>query len=425
MLLVLFGTFLFLVIVGMPISFALGLSSVASLVFVGGYDLTVVVQRMFTAVDSFSLMAIPFFMLAGSLMEVGGLSKRIVNFAYSFVGFITGGLGMVGVISSMIFAGVSGSAVATTAAMGSILIPSMEEKKYDRGFSAALLAAAGTTGPIIPPSIPLVVYGSIAGVSIAKLFVGGYVPGLMIGLSFMAITYVIAKKRHYPKAERISFEEAFQNIKNGILAILMPVLIIGGILLGIFTPTEAGAVACVYAFVVGFFIYKEFRLKDLPAALADSVTTTVMVMFLVAVASLFGWILTAERVPMMVAEAMLSISTNKYVILLLINILLLIMGCFIDVVPNITLLMPVLLPLLQQLNIDLVQFGVVIVVNLCVGLITPPVGTCLFVAGRIAQLPLTEIIKEIAPFIIVMIAIVLLITYVPGLVLFLPNLLIK
>ncbi|MHC1761168.1 MAG: TRAP transporter large permease [Negativicutes bacterium] len=417
----LFTAFVVLVLAGIPISFTLGLASVAALLEAGRYPLTLVAQRMFTSIDGFSLMAIPFFILAGGFMDVGGISYRICRFASVFVGTIRGGLAMIGVLGSMIFAGVSGSAVADTAAMGSILIPAMIEKKYDKGFAAGLIAAAGTIGPIIPPSIPMIIYGVIAGVSIGELFIGGVVPGVLIGISLMAMSYFIARKRNYPSEKRLTVREAWQIIKDAIWAALMPVVILGGILTGIFTPTEAGVIAVVYAFLVGKFVYKEVAWKDIPNVFKEAIIGTTVVMFLIATASLFSWILTSERIPQAVASFFLSVSTDRNVILLLINIMLLIVGTFMDVTPALILLMPVFLPLVTSLGIDLIHFGVVVVVNLCIGLLTPPVGTCLFVACNIAKIGLTEITKGVWPFMVCMVLVLMLITYVPDVVLWLPR----
>ncbi|MDK2801010.1 MAG: C4-dicarboxylate transporter, DctM subunit [Clostridiales bacterium] len=419
---ILFITFIILVLIGMPIAFTLGLASTAALLKAGGYPLTVVVQRMFTAIDTFSLMAIPFFMLAGGLMESGGISRRIVNFANIFVGTVKGGLAIVGVISSMFFAGVSGSAVADTAAMGSILIPAMSEKKYDRSFASAVIAASGTIGPVIPPSIPMVVYGVIAGVSIGDLFLAGVVPGALIGLALMFISYIIATKRNYPSEEKLSYKQAMTYLKEAVWAILMPFVIMGGILSGIFTPTEAGVIAAVYALIIGVFVYKEIKLKDLPKVFKDAIISTTVVMFIIATASLFSWILTGERIPQQVAQFFMSLSNNPYVILMLVNIVLLIVGTFLDVTPALILLMPVFLPLMKNLGIDLVHFGVVVVVNLCIGLLTPPVGTCLFVSCNIGKVKLGEISKAVLPFISAMIVVLFLITYFPQLIMWVPNL---
>ena len=425
MIALMFVVFAIFVAFGVPIAFALGLASAGGMVYHGGFKLVLVVQRMFTAMDSFSLMAIPFFMLAGSLMDGGGISRRIVNFANVFVGWITGGLAMVGVLGSMIFASVSGSAVATTAAMGTVLIPSMEEKKYDRGFSAAVIAASGTIGPIIPPSIPMVIYGSITGASIGALFVGGYIPGIMIGLAFMTVVYIISKKRGFPKSPVGTRQEAVRSLTDGSLALLMPFIIIGGILMGIFTPTESGAVACVYAFVVGRFVYKELSLAAFFNTLRESLIMTTMIMFLVAVASIFSWLLTAESIPRILAEFFLSISDNPMVILMMINIMLLILGTFMDCIPAIILVVPVLMPLLQQVGIDFIHFGVVMVVNLGIGLLTPPVGTCLFVASRIAKLSIVDIVKDLWPLLVAMFIVLMIITYIPQTITWLPSVLLN
>ncbi|HQL37243.1 MAG TPA: TRAP transporter large permease [Bacillota bacterium] len=423
MTILLFASFTFFVIIGMPVAFTLGLSSLVAIVLTGTAPLTVIVQRMFASIDSFSLMAIPMFILAGGIMDIGGISRRIVNFANIFVGAVKGGLAMVGVLGSMIFAGVSGSAVADTAAMGMVLIPSMIEKGYDKEFSGSVIAAAGTIGPIIPPSIPLVVYGVIANASIGDLFIGGVIPGVLIGIALMLTSYIIARKKDYPSEKRLTYKQAFQYTKEGIWAVLMPVVILGGILGGIFTPTEAGVVAVVYSFVVGKFIYKEIKMNQFPAVFKDAIINTVSVMFLIATASLFSWILTYDRIPQMVAEAFLSLSNNPFTILMIINVLLFILGTFMDVVPGLILMMPVLLPLVESVGINLVHFGVVVVYNLCIGLLTPPVGPTLCVAGNIAKVNLTEMSKAVMPFMGAMLIVLLIITYFPGTVLWLPSLL--
>ena len=418
---ILFLSFVVFCVIGVPIAFALGLASIVAFIYDGGYPLTLVVQRMFTAVDGFSLMAIPFFIFAGGIMDVGGISKRIVNFAYIFVGTIRGGLAIVGVIGSMIFAGVSGSAVADTAAMGTILIPRMVEKGYPKRFAAGLIAAAGTLGPLIPPSISMIIYGVIAGASIGQLFVAGVVPGAIVGGALMLTSWVIARKGGFPAEEPISMQEAWIRIKDAIWAVLMPVVILGGIRVGIFTPTEAGVVACVYGFVIGAFVYKEIKLRDISKVFKDGIIGTTVVMFLIATSSLFSWILASEQVPQMVAEFFLSITKNPMIILLLINIMLLIIGTFMDSAPAMILTLPVLLPLVTSLGIDLIHFGIIVVFNLLIGLLTPPVGTCLFVSCNIAKIGLTEITKGVWPFLVVMIIILMLFTFCPALILWLPN----
>ncbi len=417
----LFSSFVILCLLGVPIAFVLGLSSVFAFIYHGDYPFTLVVQRMFTALDGFSLMAIPFFIFAGGIMDIGGISRRIVNFSFIFVGTVRGGLAMVGVIGSMIFAGVSGSAVADTAAMGTILIPRMVEKGYTRGFAAALIAAAGTLGPLIPPSIAMIIYGVIAGCSIGQLFIAGIVPGIIVGLSLMALSWVIAKKEGFPAEEPLSLKEAWASARDALWAVVMPIVVLGGIRIGIFTPTEAGVIACVYGFFIGAFVYKEIKLADIPKVLKDGIVGTTAVMFLIATASLFSWILASERVPQAVAEFFLSISRNPNIVLLMINAMLLVIGTFMDCTPAIIMTMPVFLPLVTSLGIDLIHFGIVVVFNLLIGLLTPPVGACLFVSCNIAKIGLTEITKAVWPFIALMLALLMVFTYWPGLILWLPN----
>jgi C4-dicarboxylate transporter DctM subunit len=417
----LFSSFVILCLLGVPIAFVLGLSSVFAFIYHGDYPFTLVVQRMFTALDGFSLMAIPFFIFAGGIMDIGGISRRIVNFSFIFVGTVRGGLAMVGVIGSMIFAGVSGSAVADTAAMGTILIPRMVEKGYTKGFAAALIAAAGTLGPLIPPSIAMIIYGVIAGCSIGQLFIAGIIPGIIVGFSLMAMSWVIAKKEGFPAEEPLTMKEAWASAKDALWAVIMPVVVLGGIRIGIFTPTEAGVIACVYGFFIGAFVYKEIKLSDIPKVLKDGIVGTTAVMFLIATASLFSWILASERIPQAVAEFFLSISRDPNIVLLMINIMLLVIGTFMDCTPAIIMTMPVFLPLVTSLGIDLIHFGIIVVFNLLIGLLTPPVGACLFVACNIAKIGLTEITKAVWPFIALMVGLLMLFTYWPGLILWLPN----
>lgn len=417
----LFSSFVILCLLGVPIAFVLGISSVFAFIYHGDYPFTLVVQRMFTALDGFSLMAIPFFIFAGGIMDIGGISRRIVNFSFIFVGTIRGGLAMVGVIGSMIFAGVSGSAVADTAAMGTILIPRMVEKGYTKGFAAALIAAAGTLGPLIPPSIAMIIYGVIAGCSIGQLFIAGIVPGIIVGFSLMAMSWVIAKKEGFPAEEPLSLKEAWASAKDALWAVVMPVVVLGGIRIGIFTPTEAGVIACVYGFFIGAFVYKEIKLSDIPKVLKDGIVGTTAVMFLIATASLFSWILASERIPQAVAEFFLSISRDPNIVLLMINAMLLVIGTFMDCTPAIIMTMPVFLPLVTSLGIDLIHFGIIVVFNLLIGLLTPPVGACLFVACNIAKIGLTEITRAVWPFIALMVGLLMVFTYWPGLILWLPN----
>ena len=422
MLPVLFGTFAFYIIIGCPIAFTLGISSLAALMLRSSFDVGVAIQRMFTGVNSFPLMAIPFFMLAGSLMEFGGISKRIIRFADTLVGHFTGGLAMAAIVACMIFASISGSAVATVAAIGGIIIPEMKARNYPEGYSTAVVTAAGTMGPIIPPSTTFVIYASIAGVSVSDMFLGGYLPGILMGLSLMVVAGIKAKKFGLERSGKSSGKETFQATKEAFFALLSPIIIVGGIISGVFTPTEAGAIGCVYSFIVGAFIYRELTVERIFKVLRESALSSSVIMFLIAMANIFSWILTVECIPQMVKDGFTALTDSKYVLLLLINILLLIVGMFLDSAPALTMLVPVLAPLAAAYGINLVHFGVLMCVNLCIGLLTPPVGTCLFVGCRVSDMPLTELVKNIWIELFTLIAVLFVITYVPPLVTFLPSL---
>jgi C4-dicarboxylate transporter DctM subunit len=418
-----FGVFFFTLIISAPIFFSLGLGALALLWNKGMLVPQLVVQRMFAGIDSFPMMAIPFFMLAGSLMDTGGISTRLVRFSNYLVGWIQGGLAHVVVVASCIFAGITGSAVADATAIGSTLIPLMKKRGFPVLFSATVVAAAGVVGPIIPPSIPMVIYGAMAGVSIGALFMGGFIPGILIGLGLMAVAYVQAKKHGYPRETvRPTVKEFLQATISAMGAIFMPLIILGGIFGGVFTATEAAVVATVYAFLMGKFVYKELQWRHLPEIFYKAGLSTAMILIIVGVANLVGYIMAVERIPLMVAELFLSITTNKWVMLLLINILLLIVGCFIDGASALIIFTPVLLPLIYKLGVDPIYFGVLITVNLMIGTITPPVGLCLYVACGIADVRLEQISRAIIPFLLIEIAVLFLITYVPGLIMFLPAL---
>jgi C4-dicarboxylate transporter DctM subunit len=419
----LFGVFALLLVLGVPIAIALGTAAVAAIWNFTTVDLSIAPQVMFKAVNSFPMMAIPFFILAGNVMSGGGISQRLVRFASVLVGRLTGGLAHVSVIASMFFAAISGSGPATTAAIGSIMVPSMEERGYDKRFAAAVVASAGIIGIIIPPSIPMVLYAVQAGVSIGRLFLAGFGPGILFGFSLMTVAYVISKKKGYAGTEKVTFREGLIAFKDSFFALLMPIIILGGIYGGIFTPTEAAAVAVVYGVLVGFFIYRELKLKDIPNILYKSAVSTAVIMFLIGGANLFGWFLVREMIPQKIAASMLAITNNPYVIILMINILLLILGTFINTTAAIVLVTPILMPVLLQVGIDPLFMGVVMVVNLAVGMITPPVGLCMFVACNIANITLDDLTKSIMPFLLVLILCVFLISFVPGISMFLPNLL--
>lgn len=419
---IIFTSFAILALLNIPIAIVLGMSSVIALAMASNIPLMVVAQRMFTASDSFPLMAIPFFMMAGALMEGGGISRRLINLANKLVGSITGGLALVGILTCMFFAAISGSGPATVAAIGSIMVPAMVDAGYDRGFAAAVMASAGAIGVIIPPSIPMVTYGVVGGVSIGSIFLGGFGAGILVGLVLMIVSYIISKKRGYHgQSEKFSISAVVKATIDAFWALLMPVIILGGIYGGIFTPTEAAAVAVVYALVVGFFVYRELNLKDLPKVFVNTAVSTSVVMFIISTAQVFGWILTSERIPDAIAQGFIGFSQNPYVILFLINVLLLIVGCFMETNAAIIILAPIFLPLMVKLGIDPIFFGIVMVVNLAIGMITPPLGVNLFVACGISNITIERISKSVLPLLAGMIVALFLITYIPDISMFLPR----
>lgn len=410
-----------LFLLGVPISFALGLVSLGALSY-QDFNLLIVIQRMFGGVDSIALIAIPLFMLSGELMFRGGMSKRLVDFADTLLGHFPSGLAMVSILACMFFAAITGSAIAATAAIGGIMIPLMKEKGYDYTFSAPLLACGGSIGPIIPPSIPLLVYGTLANVSVGALFIGGIIPGILMGIGLMIYCYFIGKKRHYVGREKAaSFHEILSTGKDTVLALFMPIIIIGGIMSGIFTPTESGAVAVFYSLVVSVFIYHEMDWKTFWEALVNSAKSSGQVLVVVACASLFTWVITVNQVPQSVTAFLQQAIHNKYMLLLVINIILLIAGTFIDTTSAIVIFAPLFIPLVKAMGIDLIHFGMIIAVNLTIGMCTPPLGVCLFVSGSIAKISLKEQMHDLVPMLGVLLVILLLVTYVPELTLFLPR----
>jgi tripartite ATP-independent transporter DctM subunit len=388
----------------------------------GGISPQILTQNLVKGIDSFPLLAIPFFMIAGEIMNKGGLSTRIVKFAHTLVGHIAGGIGYVGVIASMIFAGVSGSAVADTTAVGSVLLPIMKDNKYDVAKSTALICSAGCIGPIIPPSIPMILYGVTVGVSIVKLFLGGIIPGILIGFALMIAWNFHAKKFNYPSAKRANLQTVFAATKEAFWSLLFPVIILGGIVTGVATPTEAGVVAVVYAFLVATLIYKELKLSQVPDILVEAIKGTSIIMMVVGGATAAAYLITTAHIPQLLSNTLLSITTNVYVMMLLVNILLLLVGCVMDMGPAILILAPILMPLLETFGIDPIYFGVLMTVNLCIGLLTPPVGNVLYVGCGLSKLTMLQLSRALMPFITVMVAVLLLITYVPGLIMFIPNL---
>lgn len=415
-------TLALLIVLGVPVSFAIGVASVLGIASVG-VPLTVSVQRIFTSLDTYTLLAIPFFVLAGNLMDSGGISKRIIDFSVKSVGHIKGSLAMVCVVASMLFGCVSGSASAACAAIGPVVIPGMKEKKYETEFATALVACAGPLGSIIPPSLTMVVYAMASGASVGSLFLAGYVPGLLIGLGMMILCYFFAIRRDYPAEAHSSLREIAKSFVGAVWALFTAIIIVAGIMAGVFTATEASVVAVLYAFLVGKFVYRELDLKMLPDILYRSAVTSSIVLFCVGTSSILGWIMTRMQIPAMIAKWLMAFTSSKLVFLMLVNIIMLILGCILDASPAILLSVPILLPIATSIGIDPVHFGIITVINLAIGMSTPPVGITLFVTSSITGTPVSSLIRHLIPFWIVQIVMLLLITYVPGISMALPNLL--
>ena len=419
----LFCSFCGLMAVSVPIGISMGLASMAAILYKGGMPLTILAQKMFTGLDSFPLLAVPFFILAGCFMETGGIWARLVRFASVLVGHVRGGLAHVVIVGTIFFSGVSGSSAADTAAIGSIMIPSMVKRGYPRPLSTAIVAAAGGMGVNIPPCIIMVLYGIAANVSIGYLFAAGFIPGFISGLALMVMVYFIAKRDGLPKETKASLREMLIAARDAVPPLLMPVIILGGILSGVFTATESAVIAVVYGVILSMFVYQELHVRDIPRILVTSAKLTGMVMLVVGMSTTFAWIVTVERVPQMITEWILAATQNPWVFLLFTNVLMLIVGMFIDATPAMITFTPILYPIAQKLGIDPVHFGIVMVTNLGVGFVTPPVGSCLFVASAIGETTIDEVFKPLLPFLAVMVVALILITYWPGMTLFIPRLL--
>ncbi|PYZ92191.1 C4-dicarboxylate ABC transporter permease [Salipaludibacillus keqinensis] len=412
---VLFASFAIFLILSVPIGIALGLASLVTILYSGSLPLEFLAQGLVTSVDSFPLMAVPFFILAGEIMSKGGISDRLFNVANKIVGNRTGGFAIATIVTCMFFAAVSGSAPATVAAIGGIMIPAMVRMGYDKRFATATVAAAGSLGVIIPPSIPMVIYGVVGpGATIGDMFIAGIIPGIFVGLGLMVYAYFYSKKMGYKgSGEKFSVKALLIAIWDAKWALLVPVIILGGIYGGIFTPTEASVIAVVYGLLAGLVLYRELKIKDLPKVIGDAALTTATILIIVGTATAFGRLLTVEQIPNQVAEAMLSISENPIIIILLITLLLLIVGCFMDTLAAIIILTPILLPIAVNIGYDPVHFGIIMIVNLAIGFITPPLGVNLFVASGISGLSIESISRAIIPFFIAMLVTLLVIVFIP------------
>ena len=422
---ILLGSFIGLLLLRVPISLTLALSSFFT-VFYLGLPPMVVLQKLCDPLDNFSLMAIPFFVLAGQLMTESGIARRLVDVSNVFVGHIRGGLAFANIVASMLFGGMSGSSVADTASIGSIMIPEMVRKGYDRDYSIAVTVTSSTEGLVIPPSHNAIIYSFAAGgVSIARLFLAGAIPGILIGLCLMIPAYIIAIKKGYPVNPRVRGKEAIRIILDSIWGLLTIVIILGGVLSGVFTATESSVAAVVYAFFIAVFVYKEITFRGILRVLRETVTTTAIVMFLIASASSFGWLLAYLKVPDMIATAITSISSNKCVILLIINVVLLLLGMIMDMAPLILITTPIFLPVVTRFGVDPVHFGIIMMMNLGIGLCTPPVGNTLFVGCVVGKMKIEEVMKAMFPFYVAMVGALMLVTYVPAIAMWLPSLLWK
>ena len=423
---VLFIALVVTLVLNMPVGIAIGVSSLCAILADGRISSLYIVQQLVTSADSFPLMAIPLFILAGELMGAGGVSKRLLNVCNVFLGRFTGGLATVTIVLCMFFAAVSGSGPATVAAIGSMVIPTMLDKGYSKSFTLALIATAGSIGVNIPPSIPMVIYGVSTSTSISSLFMAGFLPGILIGFSLIVVSYLYCKKQGWKGDERkYTAKEKLAAIWDAKWALLNPIIILGGIYAGIFTPTEAAAVAAVYAFICGAFIYREFNIKEMFATIGNACNTTGTTMVIIGCATAFTKILTIEKIPGAITNGIINFTDNKILILLLINVLLLIVGCFMDTTPAMMVLAPILLPIAMQFGVDPIHFGIVMVVNLAIGFITPPLGINLFVASRVGRSDLETVCSGIIKFILVMVVDLLLITFIPAISMTLPNIFMK
>ena len=417
-----FIIFLVLLLIGVPIAFSLGLSSLFDL-FTNNIPLTVISQKFYSGMDSFTLLCIPGFMLAGALMNGGGITRRILNFCNSFLGHFRGSLALVNIVASMVFAGISGTAIADVCSLGSMLIPAMVDDGYDDDFSVAVTAASSVVGPIIPPSVPMVIAGSCVSISVGKMFQAGIIPGILLGMALCIPTYIISVKRNYPRHDRAGWKVRLETTKDAIWAMLMPVILLGGILSGVFTPTEASIVTCVYALVVGVFVYKEIQITDVPRIVWENIRACASIIVLIGLANVFAYILTAERIPQMVANSILSITDNRIVVILLINVVLLFVGMFMESLAAILITFPVLLPVATAVGMEPVHFALMAILNLMLGLTTPPVGMCVCTGAQIGKISAFKAFKATIPFLATSLIVLMLVSFIPQLTLWIPSIL--
>jgi tripartite ATP-independent transporter DctM subunit len=420
--LVLLGSFFLLMSIGVPIAYSLGLAALIGALWID-VPLAAVMIQIASGVNKFSLLAIPFFVLAGAIMAEGGMARRLVAFASVLVGFIQGGLSLVNILASTFFGAISGSSVADTASIGSVLIPEMERKGYPRDFATAVTVSGSVQAILIPPSHNAVIYSLAAGgsVSVAALFVAGILPGLLMGLTLAVLCLIIAKRKNYPKGDVIPLRQAIRICVEALWGLMTMVIILGGILSGVFTANESASIAVVWAFFVTMFVYRDYRWRDLPKLVHRTVKTVTIVMILIGFAAAFGYVMTLMQIPLKVTTVFTSVSDNRLVILMLINVLLLVLGCLMDMSPLILILTPILLPVVKTLGVDPVHFGMIMMVNLGIGLITPPVGTVLFVGAAVAKLSIGAVTRAMAPFFVALFIVLMMVTYIPWLSLWLPH----
>ncbi len=420
-LLILVSVFVVCLAIGVPVAITLGLSSLAYLVFM---EMPVVVmpQKMYAGIDVFVLLSIPGFILAGNLMNRGGITQRIIRFANALVGWIRGGLGLTNVGASMLFGGITGTAVADAASIGGVMIPGMKKAGYPADFSAAVTAASSTVGPIIPPSVPMIIVGALSGISVGQMFLAGAVPGVLMGLAMMVTTYLIAKRQNFPRQPWLGFLEIIRALGGAFWALAMTAIIIYGLLSGIATPTETAVVASVYAFIVGAFVYRELPIREVPSIVIDSAVSSAAILALVGFANVFGWILVSEQIPQTIARAVLSVTDNKFLVILIINVLLLFVGMFMETIAALIILFVPLLALAEAVGIEPLHFATFAVLNLMIGLTTPPLGVCLFVCANIARQPLSNVVRAILPFLFTNILVLFMVSYIPALATWLPSL---